>query len=325
MTDATPLRLPRSASSATGRDHYAKRLRDKKIVAQDVFRHRSGARSELHPEAAAPDMNGGNVNGASVASCQCTKTEEVKPDNSRSPAPADESLTRRSLLRYTAVLAFTAGFVNAAALLMLAFPVGNLTGVTTQLGMTTAHPWRYEEHMLVAILLGFFAGAFVAGALLGMPKSVTGTRHAVVLTSEAVLLLLAATGLEHSALRSFLSTIGVEQTTLPALFAAAALGLQNGLTSSIRQIAVRTTHFTGTVTDLGLMLGRARRHGLEKWKAAILLATLLLFLAGGATGLVTAVRFGGHALALPAAICLTVAGMQVARGRTLTTRDSSCI
>ncbi len=58
-------------------------------------------------------------------------------------------------------------------------------------------------------------------------------------------------------------------------------------------MAVRTTHFTGTVTDLGLMLGRSREHGIEKWKAAILSVTLLLFLVGAIAGLLIGARIGG--------------------------------
>ncbi|WP_418303053.1 DUF1275 family protein [Mycobacterium intracellulare] len=36
-----------------------------------------------------------------------------------------------------------------------------------------------------------------------------------------------------------------------ALLAAAACGLQNGMTSNFRGMAIRTTHFTGTMTDSG--------------------------------------------------------------------------
>jgi hypothetical protein len=41
---------------------------------------------------------------------------------------------KKLMLGYSGVLAFTAGFVNAVAILILAFPVGNVTAVTTQLG-----------------------------------------------------------------------------------------------------------------------------------------------------------------------------------------------
>jgi len=159
------------------------------------------------------------------------------------------------MLGYSALLASVAGFVNAVALLVLAFPVGNLTGVTTQLGMNTANPWLYEGHVLTAILFGFLTGTAAAGAILARTQVQTGRRHATVLGAEAVLLLLAAAGVEDVSVKAVIAASGIEQTVVQALLAAAALGLPNGLTSSFHGMAIRTTHFTGTVTDLGLMHG----------------------------------------------------------------------
>ncbi|OBI90587.1 hypothetical protein A5661_02940 [Mycobacterium asiaticum] len=218
------------------------------------------------------------------------------------------------MLGYCAALALTAGFVNAVALLILAVPVGNLTGVTTQLGMDAADPWRYESHVLAAILAGFLLGAAVAGALLASTAP-RGARHATVLVIEAVLLLLATVGVEGGAVKAQMVGLGIEDTAVQALFAAAALGLQNGLTSSFRGMAVRTTHFTGTVTDLGLMLGRRRRHGIDNWKVAILTVTLLLFLAGGVAGIMVGARLGGYALLVPASICVALAAANVLHSR----------
>ena len=221
------------------------------------------------------------------------------------------------LLGYSGALAFIAGFVNAVALLLLAFPVGNLTAVTTQLGMNTANPLLYEGHILAAILMGFWGGAMTAGAILGNSQHLPGPRHAAVLATEAILLVLAALGVEETQVRAGIEALGVEQTAVQALLAAAALGLQNGLTSSFRGMAIRTTHFTGTVTDLGLMLGRARREGIEKWKAAVLSLTLILFLAGGAAGLLMGTWLEGYALLVPAILCATIAAMTSRSGRTV--------
>ncbi|WP_245850508.1 YoaK family protein [Mycobacterium angelicum] len=225
----------------------------------------------------------------------------------RNPTHEGGPSTRGLLLGYSGSLAFVAGCVNAVALLVLAFPVGNLTGVTTQLGMNTANPWLYEGHLLAAILLGFWGGAMTAGVILGTNQHPTQATHAAMLTMEAALLVLAALG-ENAEAQGYIAGLGIEPPVVQALFAAAALGLQNGLTSSFRGMAIRTTHFTGTVTDLGLMLGRSRRQGIDKWKLAVLSVTLLLFLVGGATGLLFGNWLSGYAFVAPAAICLIMAG-----------------
>lgn len=234
-----------------------------------------------------------------------------QPDKARERGVPREGV----LLVYSAILALSAGFVNAVALLILALPVGNLTAITTQLGMDTANPWLYESHVLGAILFGFLAGAAMAGAILAPTEALAGPRHAVVLFTEAALLVLAAAGVEETPVKAQIESLGIELTAVQALFAAAALGLQNGMTSSFRGMSIRTTHFTGTVTDLGLMLGRSRRDGINKWKAAILVTTLLLFLGGGIAGIVFGTRFGGYALLIPAATCAAVAGANVLHSR----------
>lgn len=233
------------------------------------------------------------------------------PDKARYSGPPWEGI----LLGYSAILALSAGFVNAVALLILALPVGNLTAITTQLGMNTANPWLYEGHVLVAILVGFLAGATMAGVVLAPTEALAGLRHAMVLFTEAALLVLAAAGVEETFVKAQITSLGIEETAVQAMFAATALGLQNGMTSSFRGMSIRTTHFTGTVTDLGLMLGRSWREGIKKWKAAILVTTLLLFLGGGIAGIVFGARFGGYSLLIPAATCALVALANVLHSR----------
>jgi uncharacterized membrane protein YoaK (UPF0700 family) len=222
---------------------------------------------------------------------------------------------REIVVSYSALLALTAGFVNGVAILIFALPVGNLTGVTTQLGMKAANPVLYEGHVLVAVLTGFFLGAAFAGVVIPVNHFQVDSRSAAVLCVEALLLLTAAAGVGAPFVRDAIAAAGVEVPTIQALLAAAALGLQNGLTSTFREMAVRTTHFTGTITDLGLMIGRSRRHRIDRWKALTLGLTLVLFLAGGAGGVVGGSRFGGYALVAPALACIAMAIAATVRHR----------
>ncbi|EFG79847.1 hypothetical protein HMPREF0591_0243 [Mycobacterium parascrofulaceum ATCC BAA-614] len=78
---------------------------------------------------------------------------------------------------------------------------------------------------------------------------------------------------------------------------------------------VRTTHFTGTITDLGLLLGRSHRHRMDKWKATVLTTTVVLFVGGAAAGVLLGNRIGDHALIPPAVTCLALAAAIVLQYR----------
>lgn len=205
-------------------------------------------------------------------------------------------------LGYNGSLAAVAGYVNSVALLVWVFPVGNLTALTTRVGMHASNPLLDSGRMIAAIVAGFGAGVIAAGAVLAPTRTHTGSRQAAVLVAEAALLV-AAAGIEHPLIR--------------APLAAAACGLQNGMTSGFPSMAVRTTHFTGTLTDLGLLLARSYHHGVDRWRAAILTATVSAFIAGAAVGVIIAGRIGDHALIPAAAVCaaLAAANLHHHRGR----------
>ncbi|NKY88758.1 YoaK family protein [Nocardia veterana] len=216
------------------------------------------------------------------------------------PAMSLNNTHHALVLGYGSLLATVAGYVNAVAILTLAIPVGNVTATTTQLGMDTASPWLFEGGLLALILIGFLTGAASAGATLAPAKTHAGARHSAIMIGEAILLLLA---------------VAWSSDTLSVFVAAVACGLQNGTTSSLRTMQIRTTHFTGTITDLGLIIGRSRRHGIDRWRAAVLSATVVAFIAGGAFGTIVSSRFDKAALLLPAAICVAIAAAGLAYDR----------
>lgn len=221
----------------------------------------------------------------------------MSPESSITTSPA-------LVLGYGALLAAVAGFVNAVAILVLAFPVGNLTATTTKLGMVAARPLLYEGLVLGLVLSGFLIGAAFSGAVLARARSHAGARHAVVMLGEAALLVAA---------------ILTGHGTAAILIAATACGIQNGATSSLRAMAIRTTHFTGTVTDLGLLIGRSRRHGIDKRRITVLTGTIVAFVVGSVGGTIIGTRVGDVALLIPAAICVVIAaaGLSYDRWRSM--------
>ncbi|OBK35189.1 hypothetical protein A5658_09695 [Mycobacterium sp. 1245111.1] len=207
------------------------------------------------------------------------------------------------VLGLVGALAWIAGFVNSVALLVWAFPVGNLTALTTQAGMHSTYPALYQGRMIAAIVLAFFAGASVAGAMLAFARSFAGSGHSVILLAEAALLSAAAV-IEHPIVR--------------AAVAASACGLQNGMSSNVPGMPIRTTHFTGTLTDLGLLLGRRARKSTDvgdRGKVVVLTTTVVLFVAGAAAGVLIGNRVGDHGLVLAAGACVTVAAAISVHGR----------
>ena len=75
--------------------------------------------------------------------------------------------------------------------------------------------------------------------------------------------------------------------SLAAYLIAFACGLQNGLCTTFSGAVIRTTHVTGILTDIGLIIGQAVFHARTRkhlWKLKILLPLYLAFCAGGVIG-----------------------------------------
>jgi uncharacterized membrane protein YoaK (UPF0700 family) len=80
-----------------------------------------------------------------------------------------------------------------------------------------------------------------------------------------------------------------------------ACGLQNGTTSSYFGLMIRTTHVTGTVTDIGVMVGHWLRHRhIERKKLIFMIGLVAAFGTGVWLGALSDARTGSAGLALAA-------------------------
>jgi len=214
-------------------------------------------------------------------------------------------------------LAMCAGFVNAVAYRSWGVYVSHVTGDTTSIGMHIEgyHAGRvgfFPLGVSVAILFSFLAGAFLCGMLVDKNQVHFGGKsfYGIALVGNAALLFISLLMPRHQ---------------LAACFAAAACGLQNAMCTSHFGAIVRTTHVTGTVTDIGSTSGRIAMIFLRKGfrfsnlnvveqaevvvdarKLLVLLPMWGCFLLGTTLGAYLETVFKIYALLLPAFLTLSV-------------------
>lgn len=190
-----------------------------------------------------------------------------------------------------ALLAFVAGIVNACGFLGVQHQgITHLTGTTTLLGIAAGDADGAAFAHFAATIGAFFAGCVASGVIVQDSTLRLGRRYGVVLVIEGVLLAGAVPLL-------------VRGHAAGDYCAAAACGLQNAMASTYSGAVLRTTHFSGTLTDLGIFLGhRLRGLPVDARRVRLLLALVLSFLVGAITGTWLFRRAGYAALYVPAAM-----------------------
>jgi len=214
-------------------------------------------------------------------------------------------------------LALCAGFVNAVAYRSWGVFVSHVTGDSTSIGMHIEgyHAGRVDFFPLglsVALLCSFLGGAFLCGMLVDKNQVHFGGKsfYGIALVGNAGLLVVSMLVPRHQ---------------LAACFAAMACGLQNAMCTSHFGAIVRTTHVTGTITDIGSTTGRmamiflrkgfrlSNLHVVERAEVAVdarkvlvLLPMWLSYLLGTVLGAYLETVFDIYALLLPAFVTLSV-------------------
>ncbi|WP_046078013.1 YoaK family protein [Halomonas sp. HG01] len=194
------------------------------------------------------------------------------------------------------VLAFIAGCVNAVGLLGFEHKaISHLSGTATLMGTGLANGEITSALHLAGILGSFLIGAALSGLVLPDSSLRLGRHYETLLILEGVLLLAAIHFLDDGA-------------RLGHYLASMACGLQNAMATTYSGSVVRTTHLTGTITDIGLILGNALRgKPLDRRRAQLLTILVVGFVAGGGTGAWLFASLHFLALAIPATLCFLLA------------------
>lgn len=199
----------------------------------------------------------------------------------------------RFLVLGALALAGAAGFINSIALGFFHTPVSHMTGAVSHSGMDIAKASWPDTFSSLTIVLGFLVGAALNGIIIGAWKLIPGRRYGVAMIVEGCLLGAAT-----------LLFLGKQRLALPAV--SMACGLQNAMSSSYCGLMIRTTHVTGMMTDIGVMIGHWIRHRqVEAWKLRFLVMIVAAFGVGCWAGQLSEVRFGPASLALPALAFIT--------------------
>ncbi len=187
-----------------------------------------------------------------------------------------------------AALSAVAGAVNCICLGYFRVPVSHMSGAVSKLGVDLGSGASADLKTTGMIVLGFLCGAMFSGAVIGHTNLRPGKRYAAILLLESLVI---------CAAMSLMKT-GHDLGLTAAAFAC---GLQNAMASSYYGLIIRTTHVTGIVTDLGVLLGQALRfHRISPWKLAFLCLILAGFFSGGYLGTLAFNRWSFDALLLPA-------------------------
>lgn len=192
-----------------------------------------------------------------------------------------------------AVLAFSAGLINAVAFSGFSHnAVTHVTGTVTKSAIALASGDFTGYFLSTGLIMAFGAGAVLSGIIIGNEHLRLGRRYGLSLIIESGLLLLSY----------YLFTRNIREGEL---FASAACGLQNAMVATYSGNAIRTTHMTGVVSDLGSLVGNfiARRH-VDPRQFLLLSIVFVHFYVGGMLGTYLFRTFAFGAILAPASLTM---------------------
>lgn len=215
------------------------------------------------------------------------------------PSAAPRGAQRRARAQFSRLLvaggtalSAVAGYLNVIGLHVYDISVSHVTGSATRVGVELSGGDLPHLSQSLLAIAAFFFGTVLGGVIVGGTAFSRVRRYGIALMTEGSLL--AAAGLAHE-----------PGAVLPALVIAGACGVQNAMASTFYGLIVRTTHVTGIVTDIGVLIGQWLKGApTEKWKLTMLTSLFFGFLTGGIFGYQALALGTTAALMLPALGCL---------------------
>ncbi len=195
------------------------------------------------------------------------------------------------------VLAFCAGILNATALMGLAhISASHVTGNVSMLAVKFMQgDWAAFKLFTVSII-SFWVGSVLSGMLIGSSELNIDRHYGFAMGLEALLLCFS--------LWMYLD----ERVFFGQMLIAMACGLQNSMVATYGGAVVRTTHLTGTTSDLGAAVGRwlvGRK--MDMWRIILHSSLWWAFFIGGFLAVYLFTKIGYLSMLLPITIIATSA------------------
>lgn len=174
-----------------------------------------------------------------------------------------------NLFFWVSSLAFLGGAMNTFAILEFSITASHITGSLSRIsaGIVSNNGLQFE--VVFVLIISFFLGAVTSGMIIGSGRAFElKKRYGDTFIFIGISLL-------------FLDYFIINKMYFVGILAYV-LGVQNGLFISYKGMVTRTTHMTGTVTDLGVVIGNYLRGNREmSWKIKYYSITLTSFIVGG--------------------------------------------
>jgi uncharacterized membrane protein YoaK (UPF0700 family) len=171
-----------------------------------------------------------------------------------------------------AILSMWAGYINVIFIIHLAFTVSHNTGTTSKMAMHLAKFELSNCFDKFLVLLAYVIGSTTIGFFNSKTKFYYSRKYGFFMMAEALVLYIATYLIE------------INENFISIVITSYAMGLQNALFTNFSGAVVRTTHVTGLLTDIGLILGhklRGREKTTDLWRLIVLTPLLFGFVGGG--------------------------------------------
>lgn len=183
-------------------------------------------------------------------------------------------------IRLGTLTAFTAGTINIASLLIFLNFTSNVTGHYAILAAELTKGNLTQAAVVLGWLFLFFFGGFLSNLMvINFNRKNPYLAHALPIVLEIICLV----SVGYYGHYHYTNTL--KETEYLVALMLFATGLQNGLTASISNFMVKTTHLTGTTTDLGILFSmftqkRFRKNENLVGRAKLLMSIMAAYLLG---------------------------------------------